>query len=222
MPIRRPCLITILLVCINGQPENTLCWGCLLGERQPSDPISPAVRSLSSTCRQGIDIRKLPSLLPDRRSRNVTGKMVLFEMQRHLARLRADPSLGGGSDSSNDEAGKPPHAMFKRIQLTVITMLNRDASSRSHLSSSGAFEAVAGSVSLFCRHVEGIRKRTKGTHWDLREEPSARHTGGRYCNLRGLWDCIWAQRRAWDCVSLGAYNGPQRFKLNGIGWVFQC
>lgn len=55
--------------------------------------------------REGIDIRLLPSLLPDRHARNLTGKMVLFEMQRHLARLRADPTLGGGSGNSDTADG---------------------------------------------------------------------------------------------------------------------
>jgi hypothetical protein len=55
---------------------------------------------------RGVDVRKLPSLIPDKHARNLTGKMVLFEMQRHLARIRADPSLASGSGSSTDETGK--------------------------------------------------------------------------------------------------------------------
>ena len=144
--------------------------------------------------------------------------MVLFEMQRHLARLRADPSLGGGSDSSREEAGELFPGSFEWIQLTLLAMNHRSVISRSHMSDSGALEAIAGSVPLFCRHVEGIRTRAKGTYWDLCEESSARHTSGRCRNLRGLWDCIWSKRRAWDCVSFTAHSEtPGIFKLIGFG-----
>ena len=46
--------------------------------------------------------------------------MVLFEMQKHLSRLRSDPTLGGGSSSSSAEDGMSSRGRSESPSLSVV------------------------------------------------------------------------------------------------------